>query len=105
MTCISRIVASSLGLALLLGASSALAQMYTTGPGLYMSLEGRSLQNSGDGLKLSPSNDNAADKSSDRDSGTKSWKEKSWDGKAALDYRFQNNWDIGVSSNGLKNLR
>jgi hypothetical protein len=89
----------------MLVAASAGAQMYSTGPGLYMSLEGRSLQNSGDGLKLSPSNDNGADKFSDRDSGSKGWNGKSWDGKAALDYRFQNNWDIGVSGNGLKNLR
>jgi hypothetical protein len=102
---ISRIVAPTIGLALLLGASNALAQMYTTGPGLYMSLEGRSLQNSGDGLKLSPPNDNAADRFSDRDSDNQGRNGKSWDGKAALDYRFQNNWDIGVSSNGLKNLR
>ncbi len=106
MTRPTGIVAASIALLALLGASSAQAQMYTNGPGFYMSLEGRSLQNSGDGAKLSPPAD--TDKDSTRNSGQafddKGF-DKAWGGKAALDYRFQNNWDIGVSASGLKNAK
>lgn len=96
------IVAAGIALLALLGISSAQAQMYTNGPGFYMSLEGRSLQNSGDATKLSPPAD--PDKDATRNSG-QSFDDKGWGGKAALDYRFQNNWDIGVSASGLKNLK
>lgn len=102
MTGPTRIVAASVALLALLGASSAQAQMYTNGPGFYMSLEGRYLQNSGDAAKLSPPADTGKD--STRNPG-QAVDDKSWGGKAALDYRFQNNWDIGVSASGLKNLK
>ena len=89
-------------LATSLAAPSAIAQMYSNGPGFYMSLEGRYLQNAGDKTQIAPqpSITNDTDKSpvrlrNDKDLG----------GKAGAGYRFDNNWDIGVSAGGMKSLR
>jgi len=78
--------------------SNATAQIYSTGPGFSMSLEGRYLQNSGDRARLQPNEPN--DKFSD-----KARAEKGPSGKASLDYRFPNNWDIGVSTSGMRSGR
>ncbi len=81
---------------------SAQAQMYSSGPGVYLSLEGRYMWNRGDKSSdlpfgftipapgvvpatVSPLNGRA---------------DKGWGGKAMLGYRFNNNWDVGVGGSG-----
>jgi outer membrane protein OmpA-like peptidoglycan-associated protein len=78
------------------------AQMYSTGPGTYISLEGRYMWNAGDKVKnyfydyaggtgpydFEPYNT------------SKAAAEKGWGGKVMLGYRFSNNWDVGVGVAG-----
>jgi hypothetical protein len=85
-----------------LTAHSASAQIYSTGPGFYMSLEGRYLQNDGDKMRLSPQPTLKDDVSGPS---IKLRNDKDLGGKAGAGYRFENNWDIGVSTSGMKNLR
>jgi hypothetical protein len=92
------------GMALVLALSpSARAQMYSTGPGFYMSLEGRSLQGAGERTSSLPSS-SAATKD-DTGLANKTRDDKDLGGKASLGYRFENNWDIGVSGSGFKSQR
>ncbi len=84
----------------LVGAQSANAQMYTTGPGLYMSLEGRYLHNNGDKINLTDPSPSTA--TTTEDASNKFRADKDWGGKATMDYRFPSNWDVGISTSGMK---
>ncbi len=86
------------------GAHSASAQMYSNGPGFFMSLEGRYLQNGGNQMRLSPPSSATTDTdiSSSKLRNDKDFVGRDWGGKAALDYRFPSNWDVGVSASGVK---
>ncbi|MGE0660177.1 MAG: Lpg1974 family pore-forming outer membrane protein, partial [Reyranellaceae bacterium] len=76
---------------------SANAQMYSAGPGFYLSLEGRYLMNEGG---------KSANYDTDEYGTTlltpvvKERADDGWGGKAMLGYRFNNNWDIGVGLSG-----
>jgi hypothetical protein len=77
---------------------SANAQMYATGPGFYLSAEGRYLMGRSD-----KSSDFPSDISLPFTIGTVSTIEKleqraknGWGGKLMLGYRFNNNWDIAI---------
>ena len=84
------------------GAAPAQAQMYTTGPGTYLSLEGRYMWNAGDKTKNYAYADDGGD-------GTflfapydtaRTAADHGWGGKAMLGYRFNNNWDVGFGLAG-----
>lgn len=93
------------GTALALGMTqSAGAQMYSTGPGFYMSLEGRYLQGAGDRTPPSVSSNSTAPKD-DNNFSNKTRDDKDLGGKASMGYRFDNNWDFGVSGSGFKSPR
>jgi len=98
-----KIIATATVLASVAALSAASAQMYSTGPGFYMSLEGRYLQNSGDRSQSSASS-TATTKDADNFS-NKPRDDKDLGGKASMGYRFDNNWDIGVSGSGFKSQR
>jgi hypothetical protein len=90
--------ATALALAVPQGAKE---QMYSNGPGFYMSLEGRYLKNGGEQMQLSP----PATQSDTDSTSSKLGDDKAWGGKTSMDYRFPSNWDIGVSASGLKTQR
>jgi outer membrane protein OmpA-like peptidoglycan-associated protein len=84
------------------------AQMYSTGPGFYLSLEGRYIFNKGDNSNLrSTPSPSIIGELFDADDGPnlKARPDNGWGGKAMLGYRFNNNWDIalGFAGNWLKN--
>lgn len=93
------LIATAMGAVVVAYAYAAGAQIYSTGPGFTMSLEGRYMQNAGDRMRLSPPSTATDNFSSKADT------DKNWGGKAALDYRFPSNWDVGVSASGLKSQR
>ncbi len=72
--------------------NSAQAQMYSSGPGVYLSLEGRYLMTKGDKISLYPGTWTSAPTAS---ANAKTKLDKGWGGKAMLGYRFNNNWDVG----------
>jgi outer membrane protein OmpA-like peptidoglycan-associated protein len=81
---------------------SANAQIYTTGPGFYLSVEGRYLMNAGDKSK-----DFWNDVSLPFTIGTvstidqlKQRAQDGWGGKLMLGYRFTSNWDIAIGGAG-----
>ncbi len=76
---------------------SASAQMYSSGPGFYVSLEGRYLMANGPKIALLPGE---YDGSPSRTVNTKAKADKGWGGKGMLGYRFNNNWDIGFGFSG-----
>ncbi len=76
----------------LLAADSASAQMYSTGPGFYISAEGRYMW--GRGGKVDSYDLPTAGLTGT--SGPQARADKGWGGKAMLGYRFTNNWDVGV---------
>jgi len=92
------IAAAGLALAVPHGAK---AQMYSSGPGFYMSLEGRYLKNDSEQMQLS----SPTTQSDTQSSTSKFSDDKAWGGKTSMDYRFPSNWDIGVSASGLKTQR
>ncbi|MEO8560139.1 MAG: Lpg1974 family pore-forming outer membrane protein, partial [Rhodospirillales bacterium] len=78
------------------------AQMYTTGPGTYLSVEGRYLWGVGDKAK-NYFYDYAGGTSSynfDPYDTSKSAADKGFGGKVMLGYRFGNNWDVGLGVGG-----
>jgi outer membrane protein OmpA-like peptidoglycan-associated protein len=80
---------------------SANAQMYTTGPGFYLSVEGRYIFNGSDKIRDLPVNSFTIPFGPV--STVDALKEKAghgWGGKAMLGYRFTNNWDVGVGFSG-----
>jgi outer membrane protein OmpA-like peptidoglycan-associated protein len=81
--------------------NSARAQMYSTGPGVYLSLEGRYLMGHGDKIALYPESWAFIPTATDN---AKARADKGWGGKAMLGYRFSNNWDVGfgLSAGWLK---
>jgi outer membrane protein OmpA-like peptidoglycan-associated protein len=75
--------------------------MYSTGPGFYLSLEGRYMWNRGDKVgSYGPITTPLAISTS----GAKARADKGWGGKAMLGYRFHGNWDVGLgfAANWLK---
>ncbi len=77
------------------------AQSYSTGPGVYVSLEGRYLWNKGDKAKnYALSEDPAPSADFTPYKTSRSAADKGWGGKAMLGYRFTNNWDIGIGVAG-----
>ncbi len=94
---------------LALDGQSAHAQMYSTGPGFYISAEGRYVFNHSDQSKLWSGNgtDTIIGELHDDDdgAGVKARADNGWGGKAMLGYRFNNNWDVGFGFSGawLKN--
>jgi len=81
---------------------SANAQMYTTGPGFYLSAEGRYILNGSDKIQDFPL-DNIGPIPIGPISTINALREKAgsgWGGKAMLGYRFTSNWDIGVGFSG-----
>jgi outer membrane protein OmpA-like peptidoglycan-associated protein len=95
-----------LGSTALVGALAALtagpaqAQMYSTGPGTYLSLEGRYMWNAGDKAKNWVYSYAPQGAGFDPYDTSKSAADKGWGGKAMLGYRFNNNWDIGLGVAG-----
>ncbi|MGE0154719.1 MAG: OmpA family protein [Reyranellaceae bacterium] len=80
---------------------SANAQMYTTGPGFYLSVEGRYIFNGTD--KISDFPFGSATLPFGPISTINNLEEKAktgWGGKAMLGYRFTSNWDVGVGLSG-----
>ncbi len=80
---------------------SANAQMYSTGPGFYLSIEGRYIFNETDKIQDLPFNNLTIPVGPI--STISALQEKAgagWGGKAMLGYRFNNNWDIGVGFSG-----
>src|SRR5688572_9233320 len=80
---------------------SANAQMYTTGPGFYISAEGRYIFNASDKIRDLPVNSFTIPFGPI--STVEALKEKAghgWGGKAMLGYRFTSNWDVGVGFSG-----
>jgi outer membrane protein OmpA-like peptidoglycan-associated protein len=71
---------------------SARAQMYSSGPGVYLSLEGRYLMTKGDRISLYPGAWTTAPTAT---ANANTRLDKGWGGKAMLGYRFNNNWDVG----------
>jgi outer membrane protein OmpA-like peptidoglycan-associated protein len=69
------------------------AQMYSTGPGFYLSAEGRYMWNAGDKVGSYSPISTPIEVST---SGPKARADKGWGGKAMLGYRFNNNWDVGI---------
>ncbi len=89
--------------ALALQAGTAQAQMYSTGPGVYLSAEGRYMWNAGDKVKNYTYDYGYPGSSSflfEPYSTSKTAADKGWGGKAMLGYRFNNNWDVGVGASG-----
>ncbi|MDF3073498.1 MAG: hypothetical protein K0S54_1165 [Alphaproteobacteria bacterium] len=76
---------------------AAQAQMYSSGPGFYFSLEGRYLMNEG-GKVPNYVYDYSFGLGGYNTSKTNA--ENGWGGKVMLGYRFGNNWDIGVGVAG-----
>ena len=76
---------------------NAAAQMYSSGPGFYLSLEGRYLMNEG---AKSPNFSSAEYGTTLVTPVVKARAEDGWGGKAMLGYRFNNNWDIGLGLSG-----
>ena len=82
---------------------SANAQMYTTGPGFYLSVEGRYVFNETSKIRDLPFGGVTLPFTIAGISTISSLKEKAgngWGGKAMLGYRFNNNWDVGVVISG-----
>ena len=82
---------------------SANAQMYTTGPGFYLSVEGRYVFNETSKIRDLPFGGVTLPFTIAGISTISSLKEKAgngWGGKAMLGYRFNNNWDVGVGISG-----
>jgi hypothetical protein len=99
----SRQLALAGGIALALcWSAGAQAQIYTNGPGFYMSLEGRYLQNEGNRSQLGTPPPQQND---DKNFTTTPRDDKNLGGKATMGYRFDNNWDFGVSGSGFKSQR
>ncbi len=87
--------------ALIAFGATANAQMYSTGPGFYLSAEGRYMWNRGDKVgSYGP----IATPIAISTSGPGARADKGWGGKAMLGYRFTGNWDVGVgfAANWLK---
>ncbi len=82
------------------GSQSANAQMYSSGPGFYLSAEGRYMWNSGDktGSYTLPQPDFGVTGTPAH--GPKADADKGWGGKGMLGYRFNNNWDVGFGFSG-----
>ncbi|MGE0660176.1 MAG: Lpg1974 family pore-forming outer membrane protein [Reyranellaceae bacterium] len=76
---------------------SAGAQMYSAGPGFYLSLEGRYLMNEGG---KSPNYDTDEYGTGLLSPIVKARADDGWGGKAMLGYRFGNNWDVGLALSG-----
>jgi len=79
------------------------AQMYTTGPGFYVSVEGRYVFNEQDRIRDLPFNGVTLPFTIGTVSTISALKEKAgngWGGKAMLGYRFANNWDFGLGLQG-----
>ena len=75
---------------------TASAQMYSSGPGFYLSAEGRYLMNEGGKV----SNFNRDEYPAATTPVVRQRAEDGWGGKLMLGYRFTNNWDIGVGLSG-----
>jgi outer membrane protein OmpA-like peptidoglycan-associated protein len=94
------LLAGTAGMALLAAySSSANAQMYSTGPGVYLSVEGRYLWGRGDKVH-SYDLPITTPFTLFGSSGPTARADKGWGGKAMLGYRFNNNWDIGLGVSG-----
>jgi len=76
---------------------AAQAQMYSSGPGFYVSAEGRYLMNEGGKV---PNYAYAYNFSNGGYEESKTNAENGWGGKVMLGYRFGNNWDVGVGISG-----
>ena len=72
---------------------AAQAQMYSAGPGFYVSAEGRYLMNEG-GKVPNYVYDYSFSLGGYKTSKTNA--DDGWGGKVMLGYRFGNNWDVGV---------
>ncbi len=81
-------------------AAPAQAQMYTTRPGTYLSLEGRYMWNAGDKVKNYAYDDGVFFNAVIPYDTSKTAADKGWGGKAMLGYRFNNNWDVGIGLAG-----
>ena len=82
---------------------SANAQMYSTGPGFYLSVEGRYVFNEQDKIRDFPFNNLSLPFTIGSLSTINALKEKAgngWGGKAMLGYRFNNNFDFGLGFQG-----
>ena len=82
---------------------SANAQMYSTGPGFYLSVEGRYIFNEQDKIRDFPFNNLSLPFTIGSLSTINALKEKAgngWGGKAMLGYRFNNNFDFGLGFQG-----
>ncbi|HMP08673.1 MAG TPA: Lpg1974 family pore-forming outer membrane protein, partial [Lacipirellulaceae bacterium] len=82
---------------------SANAQMYSTGPGFYLSVEGRYVMNDQKRIRDFPFNSLALPITIGTLSTISALKERAgngWGAKGMLGYRFNNNWDIGVGFSG-----
>jgi len=87
--------------ALLALPQQAYAQSYTTGPGFYLSLEGRYMWNSGSTAKTFAYSDGDFTGANFEPYDTsKAAADRGFGGKAMLGYRFYNNWDIGFGLSG-----
>ena len=90
--CVNALTAAAAAL-IAVNAQTANAQMYSTGPGFYLSLEGRYMWNRGDKVgSYGPITTPLAISTS----GAKARADKGWGGKAMLGYRFHGNWDVGL---------
>jgi len=84
---------ASVGALMALQTEAATAQMYTSGPGFHLSLEGRYLMNAGGRVPVWDQ-----DAVTTNTGNQKSRADDGWGGKAMIGYRFSNNWDIALAA-------